>query len=179
MTHLERFGNTINSGMDVESLTAELQSRSRKARRRLSAQEEDVTPSISSLASSIEITRPPASIGHSHEQSVTGTDSSGVLVDNHLEASNFSMPSSSISQNWAEEFSSRITESSPRVSTFSMPSTSQLQESVLGSPRSHTGAYLSDSFMSESVASTSASVSEREHSRVVCRMISVSALLFT
>lgn len=177
MTHLPTLSKAILDGMDVESVTQELQKRSKHARGRTGGAQSvdsDRTRSESSLASSVELLHD----ARSDAASVSDVDvgSLHIIPPNDIstmEESGLTMPqpasASTARESWVDEFNSQIRDAS-RETSWSLPSTSShRQRSSFDSPPSNS-AYLSDSMISDSVASASAS--ERDYSRVVSPIIS-------
>lgn len=165
MTRLPILSKEILEGMDVESVTSELQKASKAKRGR------GISPNFlssgSSVASSGEVTR--ESTVHEERSDIgsnAGTDASFLDASSGLGDSILSLPSeTSQAPSWVDEFHSQMA-SSTQGDALAMPSSSQHRpEPSRGSPLSNAGTHLSDSIMSESVTSTSAS--EREHSRAV------------
>lgn len=173
MTHLPTLSKALLAGMDVESVTRELQTRSKAARGRARSPgpDSDPAPSDSSLASSVELHRHSHDVG-SDVHSATGGSSSGMMgppsgVGPSDDAS------SQAGQSWVHEFNSQLGSSTAGPSTeqsitLQIPSPSQQTRDLsIGSPRSSAAAYLSDSMMSDSIASTSASRGGRDFSQAV------------
>ena len=169
MRHLPTLGNAVIRGMDVESVTQELQSRSRLSKARAHSPN---PPSESSLGSSVEFVHPSAQASASltsqaDVESPTGTEASAAAGSSDLS----NMDGSTIStisgttqaQSWVQDFGSASSSQGP---TLAIPApSSHRQESTFASSPSNTGAGMSDSMLSDSLTSTS--VSERDHSRAV------------
>ncbi|KAI5117910.1 hypothetical protein M0805_003603 [Coniferiporia weirii] len=156
MTHLPTLGSAVIAGMDVESVTRELQMRSRLQRAR--AHSPDAAASESSLASSVELVREAA-------PSNAGTHSAGVDAGSSAMGDSV-MSMSTQAQSWVEEFSSQVvgTSTGPALAIPSPPV--GRRSPTLESPLSNIGTDVSVSISaSVSLPSTSASVSEKGHSR--------------
>lgn len=141
MTLLPTLSRQIMAEMDVESLTRELQTKSKAKTGRFTG-----ALSEASLASSVEIP-------HGDAQSEMGSVTSGMsfissgseLADK--EGSTSQLPT--VTQSWVEDFSAQA--SSSHGPSLTLPSESpRSRESSTAS-----GANLSDSIVSESIASTS------------------------
>lgn len=157
MTRLPILSKAIMEGMDVESVTSELQRASKS--KRGGGTSSNLFSSGSSVTSSGEVTRETTLHDERSDMlSTAGTDASMLDVSSGLGDSILSLPSeTSQAPSWADEFSSQMASSSGS-DALAMPSSShQHSESAHGSPRSNAGAYMSDSILSESAASTSAS----------------------
>ena len=142
MTLLPTLAEQILHEMDVESLTRELQMKSRSSRRRSSP---DTAPSDSSLASSVEL--------------LHGNETSSDVISLSSTSNRSAIPRSEggMSTRWTMEFEPSIASQGPALILPSGPSVEH------ESPRSNTNAYLSDSITSESVFSAS----DGERSRIV------------
>jgi hypothetical protein len=138
MTHLSTLGSTVISGMDVESVTRELKSRSSASTRRSqaleassgsddrSAQSEDTenerrhvtTPSESSLASSLELMR-PSSLERTPTDTNASTSSRGGGSRDSAAVDDVSLLSASVTstsaRSWVDEFSSQVSGSNAGV----------------------------------------------------------------
>ncbi|KAH8112871.1 Peroxin-3 [Phellopilus nigrolimitatus] len=168
MTHLPTLGNAVLTGMDVESVTRELQTRSRSGRASGRVPSPNPPPSESSLGSSVELVREPEPQSYTDAASASGTDTSVLVGSSGLGDSVMSMQSVSSTQahSWVEEFNTQMVGSSTEQGpTLAIPSPSSHQrESTLESVQSTPEACMSDSVISVSLPSTSASASEKGHS---------------
>lgn len=162
MTQLAILRKHIMNGMDVESLTRELQTKSRSNLGR--TRSPDSAPSESSLSSSINVTHEQRSQEFTIE--IASSLGTGSIIDmsSGLDGSVLSAPSvSTQEQSWVDDLNSQIAGPSSGVH-LSMPSpTNRARNMMLESPKSTSGAYLSDSVVSDSIPSTSASESEHPH----------------
>ncbi|KAL5497833.1 PEX3 [Sanghuangporus vaninii] len=183
MTHLRTLEKAVIEGMDVETVTQELQSRSRLSRTATAnarAHSPNPPPSESSLSSSVEFGNPSSIIAPSPSgqargndvESPTSTDASAAAGSSALSGSGMdesiisgvSGSASTQTQSWVQDFGS--TNQGPPLS-IPAPS-SQRESSSIASPLSNMTTGMSDSITSNSLASmsgTSASASERGHPR--------------
>ena len=115
---------------------------------------------------------------HSDVISISGTSANGTDASHNPDSpvstglTMASSPSiSSQSPSWIEGYDSQHPGAAGPSNEFAMPTSLHQhghgQPSVTGSPRSHIGAYLSDSYMSDSYTSASVNASDVEHSRTV------------
>ncbi|OCB90533.1 hypothetical protein A7U60_g2267 [Sanghuangporus baumii] len=181
MTHLRTLEKAVMEGMDVESVTQELQSRSRLSRAATAnarAHSPNPPPSESSLSSSVELGNPSSNSASSPSGQARGNDAespastdasaaaglstlSGSGMDESM-VSGVSVSASTQTQSWVQDFGS--TSQGPPLS-IPAPS-SQRERSSIASRLSNMTTGMSDSITSDSLASmsgTSASASERGH----------------
>lgn len=154
---------SILDGMDVERVTQELQKRSKTARGRPApapTSDSEHTHSDASLTSSVELVQD--SDARSDIGSIPASDASA--LDFHrtgaVEESGITIPfsaSSSIAgQSWVQEFNAQVGGGSRDPSSSRLSVSSRSQYTTADSPRS-SAACLSDSFMSDSLASATGS----------------------
>lgn len=148
MTHLPTLGSGVLSVMDVESVTQELQARSRPSR--VQTHSPEPPPSESSLASSVELALPrtPTSVLTSASDAPSG-----------MSESLLSVPSTQ-TQSWVSDVGPSSSAAGPSLA-MPPPSSDKSPES----PESAIGTETSASGVSGSMPSTSGS--ERSHSRAV------------
>jgi hypothetical protein len=118
---------------------------------------------------------------HSDVVSISGTSVNGTDASHNSDSpvsiglTMASSPSiSSQAPSWVEGYDSQHPGAAGPSHELTMPTSlhqpGPSQSSSVGSPRSHVGAYLSDSYMSDSYTSTSFNASDVERSRTVCQV---------